>query len=1085
MTIAPAPPRRGRAALARPAALALALLAACRPPTATSPAPDALEIASGGAAWTVTDAPPAASPAIRLTASDGTGLRLVAVQARGWLEAPLALTELRLVFENPEPRVLEGTFEVQLPPRAAVSRFAMRIGDRWQEGEVVERQAARRTFEDFLHRRQDPALLEHDAGDHFRARVFPIPARAQEELILTYSQELAGDHDRYSLPLAGLPPIPAVDVRVFGPHPTRAGERIELLGPADAARALHPTGGPDGLALRSGDLALARITIAGDLAPAAPPPAVTVLFDTSASQAGRFPEKIAQLRALVARLSAVHGAALPLRVWCFDQAALEIHRGTAGGFTEAHAAAIRQRGALGATALPTALAAIRPGIRPGEHVLVVGDGVDTAGDARIPEAVAALRRAGVARIDAVVIGGNRDLAALQRLVAPEHDRRAGVLVDGDRPARDIVDKLRRDNLANVRVRVPGSRWSWPERLDGVQPGDTALVYAELPADAPLRVTLDGAAASPSLVTRQIPRPLLERAWAGAKLTHLLAEHDALPASAEQARRDLRTAIITLSRRHRVLSPYTALLVLEREADYQSYGIPRDALVDILSVDEHGPTLLHRDGLTLRLADGPRAAVDDLDPRARPVEDTNDRDRDQLPDSDDRCPEQPETYNGFQDEDGCPDEIPQQVARFTSSLRGIYFDRHRATIAKKQAPVLDHVVTILNEFTGISLEISGHCARGEPPALGQKRAEAVRDYLVARGIDADRLPVRNARLDEPIDRNDTANGRARNRRSEFRILLDRKTRAKPSDVAPHSGPFAEVTARLATDPQAAVADAQAWWKRAPGDVLAALALGDALAAAGRPIDAARAYGSLIDLFPARADLRRHAGERLAALGAPGLPLAIDTYQKAVVDRPDHLSGHRLLAYALARAGRHEDAFAAILAGLRAPAGRWHEGVDAVLREDAQLLGAFVIARAPDRRAHVEAQLARWHLAPADQPSTRFALTWETDANDVDLHVIDGAGDRADADRRGLPGGALIADVRNGYGPEQFVILGAPTRYPYTFEAHYFSQGPMGYGMGTLQIVQHDGAGGLRFDERPFLVMNADARVPLGRLTGPLP
>ena len=41
---------------------------------------------------------------------------------------------------------------------AAISRFAMKIGDRWQEGEVVERQAARVAYEDFLHRRQDPAL---------------------------------------------------------------------------------------------------------------------------------------------------------------------------------------------------------------------------------------------------------------------------------------------------------------------------------------------------------------------------------------------------------------------------------------------------------------------------------------------------------------------------------------------------------------------------------------------------------------------------------------------------------------------------------------------------------------------------------------------------------------------------------------------------------------------------------------------------------------------------------------------------------------------------------------------------------------
>ncbi|RYE86325.1 MAG: hypothetical protein EOO75_15865, partial [Myxococcales bacterium] len=59
---------------------------------------------------------------------------------------------------------------------------------------------------------------------------------------------------------------------------------------------------------------------------------------------------------------------------------------------------------------------------------------------------------------------------------------------------------------------------------------------------------------------------------------------------------------------------------------------------------------------------------------------------------------------------------------------------------------------------------------------------------------------------------------------------------------------------------------------------------------------------------------------------------------------------------------------------------------------------------------------------------------------------------------------------GYGPECFTVrrpaAGRPT---YTLQAHYYSRGPMGYGMGKLEIVDHDGQGGLTFEERPFLVM----------------
>ena len=44
--------------------------------------------------------------------------------------------------------------------------------------------------------------------------------------------------------------------------------------------------------------------------------------------------------------------------------------------------------------------------------------------------------------------------------------------------------------------------------------------------------------------------------------------------------------------------------------------------------------------------------------------------------------------------------------------------------------------------------------------------------------------------------------------------------------------------------------------------------------------------------------------------------------------------------------------------------------------------------------------------------------------------------------------------------------------------------MGYGMGLLAILKHDGKGALRFEERPFVIMQDDAFVELGRVRGPL-
>src|SRR5712671_5490912 len=100
----------------------------------------------------------------------------------------------------------------------------MRVGDRFQEGEVVERRRAQVVYEDFLHRKQDPALLENDAGNEFAARVFPIEADSDKELIIAYSQELVRRDTPYELLVQGLPRLQTLDVEVHGGTAADGGE---------------------------------------------------------------------------------------------------------------------------------------------------------------------------------------------------------------------------------------------------------------------------------------------------------------------------------------------------------------------------------------------------------------------------------------------------------------------------------------------------------------------------------------------------------------------------------------------------------------------------------------------------------------------------------------------------------------------------------------------------------------------------------------------------------------------------------------------------------------------------------------------
>jgi hypothetical protein len=166
--------------------------------------------------WRTTSEPVEAAP-ISLTASDGTGLVLSALEARTVIDEPLAFTELHLTFHNPEPRRREGRFAITLPAEAAISRFAMQVGSQWQEGEVVERRRAQAIYEDYLHRKQDPALLERDAGNQFTARVFPIEANSEKKIIVAYSEELPHSTEPYRLLLKGLPRLSELKVEVtFG-----------------------------------------------------------------------------------------------------------------------------------------------------------------------------------------------------------------------------------------------------------------------------------------------------------------------------------------------------------------------------------------------------------------------------------------------------------------------------------------------------------------------------------------------------------------------------------------------------------------------------------------------------------------------------------------------------------------------------------------------------------------------------------------------------------------------------------------------------------------------------------------------------
>ena len=166
----------------------------------------------------------------------------------------------------------------------------------------------------------------------------------------------------------------------------------------------------------------------------------------------------------------------------------------------------------------------------------------------------------------------------------------------------------------------------------------------------------------------------------------------------------------------------------------------------------------------------------VEPDGCPV---RDKDGDGIPDGKDACIDQPETDNGYQDEDGCPDEIPEKLREFTGIIEGIEFDYDSTAITEETKPTLDRAIKVLDEYPDIRIEIVGHTDNEGTPEyndqLSKERAEAVKSYLVEGGVDESRITTRGAGQREPIASNKTEEGRAQNRRTEFKII--KKNRAK--------------------------------------------------------------------------------------------------------------------------------------------------------------------------------------------------------------------------------------------------------------------------------------------------------------------
>ncbi|MBK7972079.1 MAG: OmpA family protein [Deltaproteobacteria bacterium] len=155
----------------------------------------------------------------------------------------------------------------------------------------------------------------------------------------------------------------------------------------------------------------------------------------------------------------------------------------------------------------------------------------------------------------------------------------------------------------------------------------------------------------------------------------------------------------------------------------------------------------------------------------------DRDHDGILDVDDLCPDDPETVNGYRDEDGCPDAVPSAPAPLVSGpvdfhvRQSVYFDTAKHVLTPESQHIVREAVRQIREDPHMMLVAEGNTDSVGSDASNQRlsidRAKAVKAELVAAGIDPGRIEVVGFGETRPIATNATPDGRAQNRRVDLR------------------------------------------------------------------------------------------------------------------------------------------------------------------------------------------------------------------------------------------------------------------------------------------------------------------------------
>lgn len=996
---------------------------------------------------------PAAAPdaaPVSMTDPDGQDLILEDLSARAAVQGMLSLTELELRFRNPQSRRIEGRFTCTLPANAAISRFAKEVNGQLMEGEVVERLRANQVYEQFLHQMRDPALLEQEQGNRFSARIFPIEANATVRILLSYTTllPLRGGQRTFSLPLRGTAKMKHFRFRAIGtalPGEETGGvmskstadvwsmDESDYTPDHDIDLTWRPTAEASrARILRSGDFYLAAFRPPLQRTDSYPNANGRWLFyvDTSASAAEGAEHRIRALEQLF--------AALPPRdtveVRAFDQEIVTLATGSAVELSRTIGSLLRARLFLGGTDLGALLSDIAKA-KTNETIVVASDLVPTLGTTDRKELNDQLKALPRLTVHALILGSREDAQLARALTGNMRGRivRLPFSEQLDQRAAEAAATLRRELGASFDVADSGAEWVYPSHFDDVEEGDEVIVIGKLKPAAQSAVHLTGAAAT-KMETSSLPAgtfaPLLEREGYRAYLDYL-AEREANEPS-EAVRKALATEQVRVSVEQRVVIPRTTMLVLETEWDYQRFGLDRRALASILTIDAGGITTIDRRGQNIAALPPPPPI---------PV---------------------------------APPQVRKSAATGNAAARGARADAPAAAPAEELAAADFNTAWLGKDVQGrvgsdveggvvggVEGGVAGGVVGGVIGSAAQERvAAAVAPPPEAPPVVQAPRPIPQTVPLEPApppppppppapERKSDAAWTKVVKPSQARIdELQAKLRETPRDRELYN----QLSEALAVtgDWSALRKLALQWQPFDPENPQVYEVLGMADEHLGKDSEAARANASIIEVAPGKTELLQRAG--LLLVRNRRAKLAETPLRRALELRPDRVNSYRHLALMLWLDDRPDEAARVLEAATKQKFPDWYRDAQRVVREELGYVYRAWGAKDPAARGEIERRAAEYDVDLNRRDALRITLAWETDANDVDLHVIDPAGEESFYGHRDTKSGlTLYEDITQGLGPE-VIRTDRLDKGTYHVGVRYFSAGPMGVSRGIVVVMR---------------------------------